>query len=423
MAGLFDKIFPRPKKPAADEQYFMLFNGYSPVYTTAGGCIYEKELIRAAINANATNCGKLEPAVNGQKKEKLEAILQTRMNQFMTTYQFLYRLTTILFVENTAFIVPVEDRYGNLRGYYPVLPSTAQMVESQGQQYLRFRFGNGNTTAIEWDRVGVLTRYQYDNDIFGATNAALTPTIKMIDAQTDGIVNGVKSSAAIRFLGRVANIIDDEDLAKARAKFVKQNLGSGNNGGIILTDNKITDITPIESKPITVSAEQMQQIKNSVYNYFGCNEKILQNTYDEDEWNAYYEGCIEPIAIQLSQVMTAMTFTASEIAAGNRILFTANWLQYASNRTKRTIIEGFLDRGLISRNEGRKIMNMSRIDDPSADEYWIRKEYMKISDAKEEDQDHDDDDDDENDDNKEGENADQPEPNVQGHDAAADDRP
>lgn len=403
MAGLFDKIFPRPKKPTADEQFFMLFNGYSPVYTSQGGCIYEKELIRAAINTNATNCGKLKPVISGSGKEKLGSIIQTRMNAFMTTYQFLYRLATILFVENTAFVVPVEDYYGNLTGYYPVLPSTAQMVESQGRQYLRFRFGIGKTTAIEWDRVGVLTRYQYDNDIFGSSNTALKPTIQLIDAQTDGIVNGVKSSASIRFLGRVANIIDDEDLAEARTKFIEQNLGSSNNGGIILTDNKITDITPIDSKPLTVNAQQMQQIKDSVFDYFGCNEKIIQNSFDEDQWNAYYEGCIEPIAIQLSQVMTAMTFTDAEIAAGSRIQFTANWLQYASNRTKRTIIEGFLDRGLITRNEGREIMNMSRIDDPSADEFWIRKEYMKVSDAQN------------NEEKEDDEDADQPGTPISGH--------
>lgn len=420
MASLFDKIFPRPKKPAADEQFFMLFNGYSPVYTTTGGSIYEKELIRAAINANATNCGKLEPAVCGPKKDKLETMLQTRVNEFMTTYQFLYRLATILYVENTAFIVPVENAYGDLTGYYPVLPSTAQMVESQGRQYLRFRFGIGKTTAIEWDRVGVLTRYQYEDDIFGSSNAALRQTIQLIDAQNDGIINGVKASAAIRFIGRVANIIDDEDLAKARAKFIEQNLGSSNNGGVILTDNKIQDIKAIDSKPITVDADQMRLIKDSVFDYFGCNEKIIQNAYDEDQWNAYYEGCIEPIAIQLSQIMTSMTFTMDEIAAGNKIMFTANWLAYASNRTKRTIIEGFLDRGLITRNEGRKIMNMSLIDDPSADEFWIRKEYMKVSDAQEENPDEDNDDD--NDDDKEGEHAGDTEPNVQGYDAAADER-
>ena len=385
MAGIFEKLFPRPKKPAADEQFFMLFNGYSPVFTSAGGSIYEKALIRAAIHTNALSCSKLKPEFSGNVPDEMKAALRFRMNEFMVTSQFLYRLATILFVENTAFIAPIEDFYGKLIGYYPVLPSSAQMVESQGKQYLRFRFGSGKTTAIEWEKVGVLTRYQYDNDIFGASNAALRPTIALIDAQNDGIVNGVKSSANVRFLGRVANIIDDQDLAKARKKFIEQNLGPSNNGGIILTDNKITDITPIDSKPITVNAAQMKQIKENVFDYFGCSEAIIQNTFDENQWNAYYEGCIEPIAIQLSQVMTLMTFSQAEIAAGCQVWFTANWLQYASNTTKKSIITDLFDRGFLTLNEGREIMNMSRIEEPYADKHWIRKEYAEISKQEEED--------------------------------------
>ena len=167
MAGIFDKIFPRPKKQAADEKFFQLFSGYTPVYTSQGGAIYEKELIRAAIHTNATNCSKLSPELHGEVRKDLEIALKHRMNPFMTTSQFLYRLSTILFVENTAFIVPVEDQFGRLTGYYPVLPSSAQMVESRGTQYLRYWFGSGQTTAVEWEKVGVLTRYQYDNDIFG----------------------------------------------------------------------------------------------------------------------------------------------------------------------------------------------------------------------------------------------------------------
>ena len=380
MAGLFDIIFPRPKKKSADEKYFALFSGYTPVFTSAGGAIYEKELIRAAIHTNALNCSKLAPELHGTILSDLGAVMKHRMNEFMTTSQFLYRLITILFVENTAFIVPVEDKYQRLIGFYPVLPSTAQMVESGGKQYLRYYFGTGQTTAVEWEKVGVLTRYQYENDIFGSSNAALNPTLQLINAQNDGIINGVKASASVRFLGRVANIIDDEDLAVARAKFIEQNLGSSNSGGIILTDNKITDIQPIKSEPFAVNAEQMQQIKSNVYNYFGCSEKIIQNSYTEDEWNAYYEGCIEPIAIQISQVMTSMAFTMDQVVDGSQIVFTSGWLQYASNATKKSLITELFDRGFLTMNEGRAILNMDRIDEPFADEHYIRKEYSAVTD-------------------------------------------
>lgn len=380
MAGIFDKIFPRPKKQAADEKFFQLFSGYTPVYTSQGGAIYEKELIRAAIHTNATNCSKLSPELHGEVRKDLEIALKHRMNPFMTTSQFLYRLSTILFVENTAFIVPVEDQFGRLTGYYPVLPSSAQMVESRGTQYLRYWFGSGQTTAVEWEKVGVLTRYQYDNDIFGSTNDALNPTLQLINAQNDGIVNGVKNSASIRFLGKVANIMDDEDLAKARTRFISQNLSVENSGGVILTDNKITDIVPIDSKPFAVNAEQMQQIKSNVFNYFGCSEKIVQNSFNEDEWNAYYEGCIEPVAIQISQVMTSMTYSMDQIAEGNQIVFTSGWLQYASNITKKALITELFDRGFLTMNEGRAILNMDRIDKPFADEHYIRKEYAAVTD-------------------------------------------
>lgn len=385
MAGIFDKIFPRPKKQAADEKYFMLFNGYTPVYTSQGGAIYEKELIRAAIHANANNCSKLSPEMHGEAQKNLEVALKYRMNPFMTTSQFLYRLSTILYVENTAFIVPVEDKWGRLTGFYPVLPSSAQMVESQGRQYLRYWFGSGQTTAVEWEKVGVLTRYQYDNDIFGSTNDALNPTLQLINAQNDGIVNSVKNSASIRFLGRVANIMDDEDLARARTRFIEQNLSIKNSGGVILTDNKITDIQPIHSDPFTVNAEQMQQIKANVFDYFGCNEKIIQNSFNEDEWNAYYEGCIEPVAIQISQVITSMTYTMEQIEKGNQIVFTSGWLQYASNVTKKSLITELFDRGFLTMNEGRAILNMDRIDEPFADQHYIRKEYTAVTDLGKED--------------------------------------
>ena len=229
-------------------------------------------------------------------------------------------------------------------------------------------------------RAATKTRYQYENDIFGSSNAALNPTLQLINAQNDGIINGVKASASVRFLGRVANIIDDEDLAVARAKFIEQNLGSSNSGGIILTDNKITDIQPIKSEPFAVNAEQMQQIKSNVYNYFGCSEKIIQNSYTEDEWNAYYEGCIEPIAIQISQVMTSMAFTMDQVVDGSQIVFTSGWLQYASNATKKSLITELFDRGFLTMNEGRAILNMDRIDEPFADEHYIRKEYSAVTD-------------------------------------------
>ena len=93
--------------------------------------------------------------------------------------------------------------------------------------------------------------------------------------------------------------------------------------------------------------------------------------------SAYYEGKIEPFAIQLSLVMSNMTYTARELSFGNAITFTANRLQYASNQTKLNISTQLFDRGLLNRNGVMDIWNMAHVE--GGEKYYIRKEYAEVS--------------------------------------------
>ena len=187
----------------------------------------------------------------------------------------------------------------------------------------------------------------------------------------------MKNSASIRFLAKIANMLAPEDIAKERKRFTEDNLSADNQSGMIIYDQKFADVKQVDSKPFTVNALQMQQINENVFNYFGTCLEILQNRYTEDQWNAYYEGKIEPFALQLSLVMSNMTFTPREIAHGNAITFTANRLQYASNQTKLNISTQLFDRGLLNRNGVMDIWNMAHVE--GGEKYYIRKEYTEIS--------------------------------------------
>ena len=375
--GLFDKIFKRPSMEQV-RGYFKMLSGYTPIFTTYEGGVYEMELTRAAIHAIATQCSKLKPEIRGSAYKELGRRLQFKPNSFMDTTKFLYRLATILHVQNTAFIVPITDETGeNITGYYPILPSMCEVVEYQGEPWLRYTFSTGQKAAIEFSRVGIMTQFQYKHDFFGENNKALYPTMQLIHTQNQGIIEGVKQSANIRFMARLANIFKPADIAAERKRFTEENLSAENNSGVLMFDNKYADVKQIHSRPFIVDSAQMEFIKANVFNYFGVNEKILQNNFDEDEWNAFYEGKIEPFAIQLSLVMTNMTFTEREIAFGNQIIFTANRLQYASNQSKLNIVTQLFDRGFITHNEGREIFNMSPIE--GGDKYYIRKEYAEVS--------------------------------------------
>ena len=375
--GVFETIFKRPKADVKAEGYFRMLNGYTPVFTNAPESIYEMELTRAAIHSFATYCSKLKPEVKGSAKKDLERVLQFRPNPFMDTSKFLYRTATILSVNNTVFIVPIENDYGALCGYYPVLPSRCEVIDVHGKPYLRYTFSTGQKAVIEFERVGILTNFQYKDDFFGESNAAFRPTMELINTQNQGIINGVKNSASIRFLAKIANMIKPEDITKERERFTADNLSPENQSGMVIYDAKFADVKPIESKPFTVNAAQMQQINENVFDYFGTNIHILQNDYTEDQWNAYYEGKVEPFAIQLSLVMSNMTFSARELAFDNAIYFTANRLQYASNKTKLEISTQLFDRGLLNRNGVMDIWNMAHVD--GGEKYYIRKEYAEVS--------------------------------------------
>ena len=375
--GVFETIFKKPKADIKADGYFRMLNGYQPVFTSAPESIYEMELTRAAIHSFASFCSKLKPEISGSARRDLERVLQFRPNPFMDTSKFLYRTATILSVQNTAFIVPVENEVGDLIGYYPVMPSRCEVLDHNGKPYLRYTFTNGQRAAIEFERVGILTNFQYKDDFFGESNAAFRPTMELINMQNQGIINGVKNSASIRFLAKIANMIKPEDITKERERFTADNLSPDNQSGMVIYDAKFADVKPIESKAFVVNAAQMQQINENVFDYFGTNVHILQNDYTEDQWNAYYEGKIEPFAIQLSLVMSNMTYSVREQSFGNAIYFTANRLQYASNKTKLEISTQLFDRGLINRNGVMDIWNMAHVE--NGDKYYIRKEYAEVS--------------------------------------------
>ena len=371
--GLFDKIFGKSPKPKGDyEGVFRVLTGYTPQFTSFGGSIYESELVRAAINVRATHISKLAVEMHGSARPALQRKMAHGPNEWQTWGQFLYRLSTILDVHNTAFIVPVYDRYGEPSGVYPVLPSRCTFVQYKDVPYLRYEFSHGQTAAVELAYCGIMTKFQYRDDFLGESNHPLEPTMDLVHIQNQGIEEGVKAAATYRFMARVGNFSKEEDLAKERKRFTRENLEK-DGGGILLFPNTYTDIKQIEAKPYTADADQMKLINANVYSYFGVNEDVLTNKAYGDAWSAFYEGAVEPFAIQFSDVMTKMLFTIREQSQGNRVVAAAYRLQYMANTDKLKVSSEMLDRGIMSINEVRQIWNLPPVD--NGDERIIRGEY------------------------------------------------
>lgn len=378
--GLFDKIFGnRPKPQGEYKGEFKLLNGYVPRFTSYQGELYESELVRSAINTRATHMSKLKVETKGSAKPSLQVKLAHAPNQWQTWSQFLYRASTILDIHNNLFITPIWDEYGEISGIYTPLPSRCELVQYGDKPFLRYEFAWGDKASVELEYCGIMTKFQYKSDLLGESNHALVPTMDLVHIQNQGIQEGVKSAASYRFMAKLSNFAKPEDLARERKRYSLENFGrDAEGGGLLLFPNTYSDIKQIDVKPWVVDADQMQIINKNVYEYFGVNEDVLQNRAYGDSWSAFYEGAVEPFAIQLSEVLTKMLFTFREQSNGNEVAVTSNRLQYLSNADKLNVSSQLLDRGIMSINDVREIWNLPPVD--GGDTRIIRGEYYSTDD-------------------------------------------
>lgn len=382
--SLFDKIF-RPDKAKESEEalknarsYFQTLTAYRPVFTNWGGAIYESEIVRAAIDARARHISKLKVETGGAANPSLQAKLRLGPNQWQTWSQFLYKTSTILDVNNTCIVTPVFDDRMIITGYYPVIPNRCEIVDYKDEPWLRYRFSSGDIGAVELRKCAILTKHQYKRDFFGESNNALEETMKLIHIQNQGIEEAVKNTSTFRFIATLNNFSTPADIAKERKRFTELNLSTeSESGGFLLFPNTYKDVRQIDVKPYNVDAAQIEQINSNVFRYLGVNEKILTNAAYGDEWSAFYEGAVEPFAIQFSEVMTKAIFSERERAQGSYLMATSNRLQYLSNADKLAVSAQMADRGIMSRNEIREIWNLPPIE--GGDVPTIRGEYYFVN--------------------------------------------
>ena len=380
--GLLDWLFPKeeqqtePQALARSEQ-FKLLTAYEPVFRNYSGSIYESDLVRSAIEAKARHISKLKVEMQGEAQPALKAKLRHAPNPWQTWPQFLARCSTILDCTNNLFILPVQTEYFETIGFFPVLPENVKLIEDRnGKLWLRYTFRDHEHGVIEFDRCAYLNKHQYKSDFFGDSNRALNRTLDMIAINDQAIREAVKSSAAYRFMAQVSNFTKPEDLALERQRYTRENLSGETGGGLLLFPNTYKDIRQIDSKPYTVDPDEMKQINENVFNYFGVSEKVMQGNANSDELDAFFNSSVEPFAIALSEALSRAIYTERERSFGNHVYVNSNRLQYMTQTAKVSLARELGDRGILTINEIRELFNYAPIE--GGDIAYIRGEYKPV---------------------------------------------
>jgi HK97 family phage portal protein len=377
------------RKPRADTIYSQLkmLNGYNAVFTSWGNDPYSTDVVRSAVDAIARNAAKLKPKhIKRVGKEiqpvggQVERVLQIRPNPHMSTYDFLYKMVTALLIENNAYAYPVWEG-AMLKAIWPIIAQQVEFIEDNvGQIGIRFTFANGDSQTLFYDEVIHLRRHFYKNDLVGENNKAINNTLEAIHTTNEGLGQAVKTSASLRGILKYQGILKESDIKANRDRFVEEYLVVQNSGGVAALDSK-ADYVELKSQPLMVDANQMKELRDSVYRYFGINENIIMGKYSEQDWDAFYESTLEPLAVQLSLEFTSKLFTVGERDDGNEIVFEANRLQYVSTKTKVQMVQQMIPMGLLTINESREIFNLAPIE--NGDKRLVSLNYVDADKANE----------------------------------------
>jgi len=372
--NLLQRIFGKKENNSQVITEVKLMDGTPAVFTEYNGKFYKDPAVLACIDAIARNCAKMHPKHIRKSEDKVEYLkgniyrtIANKPNEFQNAYQFYYQLISMLELNNDVYAYVKKDADLKVEAIYVLTVTETKLFQAGDKLFLRAKFGYSNEKYIPYDDCIHLSRFVSNDGLFGGTSEPITKVLSMKHILDEGIINAIKTTASIKgALKSTKAILKPEDVKKMRDEFLKNFLDDSDGAGIGGLDAS-TDFKPITLDPKTASDEQIKEINDKVLSYFGLSKEILQSNYSEDQWNAFYESVLEPIAIQMGLEFTNKIFTPTAIFFGNEIVFESNRLQYASNKTKIELARYVSN--ILSINELREIFNLAPID--NGDKYLI----------------------------------------------------
>ena len=363
--SLFELIFNIKKQEQSMQQpQLKMLNSYEAQFTTLSGDTYDSKCARQCIDRIATHTAKLIPrhiksSISNNIKGEINYLLSVQPNSLMDTYSFIYKIISILENDNNAFVYIARDKNDFITGFYPVLAQNYYLFEDGiGNIFLKFKFINGQQYFLLYTDLIHLRKFYNKHDIFGTNNKVLQTDLETAHTANEGISNAIKTTANLKGILKYNATLKPKDIEESKNAFVRDFLSLENESGIAAMDSK-GEFQEINMKPITLDSEQLKQVNYNIFDYYGISESIIRNDYTFEQWNAFYEGVIEPLAMQLSNVFTNKIFSKESIKKGHKIVFTANRLQYASLQDKTNLLKVVIPAGVIKTDEIREVLDFA----------------------------------------------------------------
>lgn len=357
-------------------RYASMLNGFTPIYSQFGQNIYASDVVQQCIVCITSEMKKLSPThirQDGQDVIPVSGNRQRVLNQpnaFMSTSDFLEKITWNLFFNYNSWIIPTYDVWTDDNGkerrcykaLYPVQPTMVEFQENAaGRLYVKLSFANNFETTLPYDDV-IHIRYKYSvNDFMGGNasgqpdNEALLKTLQLNHELLNGVSKAMKSSYAINGVVKYNTLIDDGKTLE-NVKELEQKLSRGESGFLPL-DLK-ADFTPIKRDIQLVDSNTLKFIDEKILRNFGVPLCILIGDYTKQQYEAFYQKTLEPMIKSFGEAFTRPLFTQTERSYGNKIVFYPKDLIFMSIDQTLEMVRLLGDSGSLYENEKRVAFGM-----------------------------------------------------------------
>ena len=373
--GILDFI-SQFKKNKENTKYAAMLAGNMPIYSQYGQNIYASDVVQQAISCIVMELKKLTPKhIRYQSSDympinsSIDRILR-KPNERMTTSDFLEKVFWQLFLNYNSFIIPTyeakKDVNGNevrdYTGLYPIQPAQVDFLQDNSDRlFVKFTFANGYETTLRYADV-IHIKYRYSvNEFMGGNefgqpdNAALLKTLELNNTLLDGVAKALRSSFAINGIIRYNTLLDDGAMDEA-LKRLESHLAN-NESGFLPLDLK-GDFIPLQNKVQLVDENTLEFIDKKILRHFRVPVSVLNGDFTKETYEAWYQGCLEPIIINISQAFTDTLFTQRERSFGNEIKFYPHELIFMTSSQKLELFNLLTDSASCYKNELRTAFGM-----------------------------------------------------------------
>lgn len=373
--GFFD--FWKKKENKTGMKYAPTMTGGLPFFSSFGENVYASDIVVQSIRCKANEFKKLEPRhirTNDGKQSTVTdssvARVLKRPNPWMTTADFLEKITILLELNKNVFIYPMfyvtkgGERY--YTGLYPLKPSSVEYLTNEsGVLFISMSFANGYETTLPADSI-IHWRKDYGlNDYFGGSafggndNAGLLTMLQRYDQLTQSISKALECSCQINGVMKINTYLDDKKTIEERRTF-EENL-KANKSGVLFTDMK-SEYTPMPRDVKLVDDGTLKFFYDAILRANGTSLAILNGDYTKAQKEAYYEHALEADIKSLGQAMSKVMFSDREASFGNEIVLYPNDIAFMSMENKLSALQAGLPAGIFTKNEARELLGYPPVD-------------------------------------------------------------